>query len=120
MNLVDMPHLDPSLCIVCEMKPPEVKWIDTLYNFECGIPTPITGRKYLCEVCVQDAARCLEYINKKELDEQSEKLQFTEREFASFKANLSKVVESIGTMQTPEPLVNPPKSRGRPRKPIDE
>lgn len=51
--------LGPSVCFVCESTPPESAIVDTLLTFHPPAPSPLDGRKYLCEHCVGTAAKIL-------------------------------------------------------------
>lgn len=42
----------PNICALCEQKPEGARFADTGLNNNYMPPTPLTGRKYVCEVCV--------------------------------------------------------------------
>lgn len=58
MQLVDVPVLNPGCCFICNSRN-EGRWIDTLVTFEPGGPTPLNGRKYVCEGCGSEFAKLL-------------------------------------------------------------
>lgn len=53
MNLVPEPQLAPSICVICEgaHHPKDPAWVDTLRNFDVGVQTYLSGRKYVCGAC---------------------------------------------------------------------
>lgn len=59
MQLSEGMPLGPSVCFICQSSPPESAIVDTLMTFHPPAPSPLDGRKYLCEHCVGTAARLL-------------------------------------------------------------
>jgi hypothetical protein len=59
MQPVAFPNEAPSVCFICESVPMETPFVDTLRNFTPPGLTPLNGRKYLCETCVNEAAHAL-------------------------------------------------------------
>lgn len=53
MNLVPEPYLAPSICLICESahSPNDPAWVDTLRDFDVGVPLYLSGRKYVCGAC---------------------------------------------------------------------
>lgn len=60
MEVVSYPTLAPSVCVVCEGVPPETPFVDTARTFEPNGFTHLNGRKYLCAICVSEAAQALD------------------------------------------------------------
>lgn len=60
MEVVSYPTLAPSVCVVCEGVPPETPFVDTVRTFEPSGWTHLNGRKYLCAICVNEAAQALD------------------------------------------------------------
>lgn len=60
MEVVSYPNLAPSVCVVCEGVPPETPFVDTARTFEPNGFTHLNGRKYLCAICVNEAAQALD------------------------------------------------------------
>lgn len=57
MTVWDFPNLSPSVCFICEGAEPGAKFLDTFKDYSSGgIFSPLNGRKYLCSICVRDAA----------------------------------------------------------------
>jgi len=52
LNVVPIPELAPSICVICEgaHHPGDPAWVDTLRNFDVGVQSYLTGRKYVCGV----------------------------------------------------------------------
>ena len=50
----------PNVCFICETFPPEgSSLVDTQRDHEYGNFRPLSGRKYVCESCVNELARVL-------------------------------------------------------------
>jgi hypothetical protein len=67
MTPVAYPDLAPSVCFICESVPPETPFVDTLRTFDAQTFTHLNGRKYICEVCVRDAANALDLFEEAKL-----------------------------------------------------
>lgn len=52
----------PGICFVCESAP-QGRIVDTLQTFETPGPSPLNGRKYICEGCVRAAAEPLGLVS---------------------------------------------------------
>jgi len=60
------PLLLPNICVLCEAWPnPEsgLPTIDTERDFEVGVITRLTGRKYICNGCGDDIARTFGFVS---------------------------------------------------------
>ena len=49
----EFPLLPPGLCCICEKRDPGVHMVDTRLENHYMPPSPVTGRKYVCESCVR-------------------------------------------------------------------
>lgn len=64
MQVVDKAVHAPSVCFVCEQAPTEnQKVIDTFRSFDPGVVTPLNGRKYVCEGCVETTAHLIGHVS---------------------------------------------------------
>ena len=99
------PALSPGVCFICELSN-DVRYIDTFRDFTGVVRESLDGRKYLCEECVEDAAKQLGFITPKERDEWKDYTVRLEAEVHNLKAELAnykdlkKVVEFFGTENT--------------------
>lgn len=60
MELIHENLLAPAVCFICETGAMgEKDFIDTGRNHNPGFPSPIQGRKYLCQACVTEAANTI-------------------------------------------------------------
>ena len=64
----------PNVCFLCEnsftheeINPKPT--IDTMRDFECGIVTPLTGRKLVCGLCAEEIAKLIGYAGPKLVEE---------------------------------------------------
>lgn len=64
MNLVPQPELAPAICVICEgaHHPSDPAWVDTLRNFDVGVQTYLTGRKFVCGACAARIAMAVGFI----------------------------------------------------------
>ena len=64
MNLVSQPELAPAICVICEgaHHPGDSAWVDTLRNFDVGVQTYLTGRKFVCGACAVRIAMAVGYF----------------------------------------------------------
>ena len=51
----------PGVCFICEMTQEGLEYFDTGRNFESRYVTHLAGRKYICELCFNEAAEVWEY-----------------------------------------------------------
>lgn len=100
MQLVSFPSLAPSVCVVCEGVPPETPFVDTERTFEPNGYTHLNGRKYLCAVCVSEAATVLDISAdavapvQAALDEQAQIVVQLQADVESYK-NISAAIEAL-------------------------
>lgn len=68
MNLVPQPELAPAICVICEgaHHPSDPAWVDTLRNFDVGVQTYLTGRKFVCGACAARIAMAVGFITPEE------------------------------------------------------
>ena len=54
----------PNVCTICETKPENARFVDTGLNNNYVPPSPLTGRKYVCEHCVKHLATAMgDYVD---------------------------------------------------------
>lgn len=62
----------PSLCFICEQSPIRDQAlgnvVDTQRDFNPPALSHLSGRKYICERCADEAARLLGYVKEAEID----------------------------------------------------
>lgn len=61
---------DPGVCFICEQTPSDgVGYVDTDSNFAPGFPSSLSGRKYVCDGCVNSIANASGYFATKSVEE---------------------------------------------------
>jgi hypothetical protein len=107
----------PAQCFLCETSPvrEEHHVVDTERRFNPVQATPLNGRKYVCERCVDELARLLGYIKSEEaelatarVDEVAQKVKefeaFLKDEVAQITANLPNVEALTSDKVKPVPV----------------
>lgn len=67
----------PFICFLCETSPQReagVHVVDTQRNFDPPAPSPLKGRKLVCERCVEEMANLLGFRNGEQVDDAKAKL----------------------------------------------
>lgn len=64
LQLTPRPTLAPAICGVCEraFQEGDKPWVDTLSQFDVGVVTFLTGRKYVCDSCAAEMAEKIGYV----------------------------------------------------------
>ena len=107
MLAVSFPDLAPSVCIVCEGVPPETSFVDTLRTFDTHSPTHLSGRKYLCEVCVTTSAEALDLFEAVVLPHQARILE-QDAEIARMKEDIQSFADIRAAVESlKRPVVTP-------------
>lgn len=109
------PQLAPGVCFICELSN-DVRYIDTLRDFYGIVKERIDGRKYLCEECVEDAAKKFGFAVPAEvkrlkitIDELSAKNAKLNEDLAKFQ-DLKAVIDHFGGTKQATVSVKPRKA----------
>lgn len=95
MNVVEYPIKHPGLCFLCEQTPLDCAWLDLNRDFETGVLTRLTGRKYVCGHCVSDVAQALGWTDPNRLWELETILENTNADLQHYRSELEKTQKSM-------------------------
>lgn len=104
MHKVGFPERKPSVCFVCTAAPSNTPFVDTTLEFETFVETPLSGRKYLCESCVQTAADALGLFDKFKTahDEHEARVKLVESKLDAY-AHLETALSQFGVSTSAPP-----------------
>lgn len=88
------PTFDSGACFICELSP-ETEYVDTLFNFEPAVYTPLEGRKFVCRYCVEEMAKLIGFEDPTEYREQLDELQVKVGSFEDVYAEVKKLFKSV-------------------------
>ncbi len=97
----EFPLLAPNICFICESGASEqlldsgIGFIDTGRSFNAGAPTQLSGRKYICTSCVDDAAKQLGYSKIEALDTVKAELVVAKAKLERFTAEVKSFAGSL-------------------------
>lgn len=77
----------PALCFLCETSPQRefgVHVVDTERDFNPPALSHLSGNKYLCERCIDEAAHLLGFVRSDEIDTANNALNNARRSLAQF------------------------------------
>lgn len=124
MQVVDFPHLAPSVCVVCESANEGTPMVDTARNLEVG-GWPMNGRKYLCHVCASDAAHALGVFDK-ERDSLNATIHSAGAEIEALKDRIEELthieaaIERLSAKPKPEPRKKAEPKKETPKHTVEE
>ena|SRR5581483_8665155 len=114
MQVVDKLAFAPSVCFLCETKPVEgVKAADTGRDFQPVGITPIDGRKYVCEECVNELAKLFGFEKGEAVELAKVELDHARQEISALKDRAKQIAEQILGEQPIEPKVKPVVKRSK-------
>jgi hypothetical protein len=94
MQVVDRPIQAPGICFICQHSN-DVRYVDTTRNFDPVGPSPVRGRIYVCENCVNDFAKAFGFLSPAEAQsvrDEAERAR-VEAEAARAEADVAKAIE---------------------------
>lgn len=109
MTVVEKPLANPNMCFICEHSN-DVPYWDTHRYFDAPFPLPkYEGRKYVCEGCVDAAAKEFGYLSPKEASVLKEEVEVARREkelagmVEAFAASVDEMMKELGLFNEPKP-----------------